>query len=68
MPDPQFKPGDTARPKSGGPLMTITEVGRDHANGTPVVWTVWFDKDQKEQKGYYPAAVLSPDDGSPVIA
>lgn len=60
-----FKVGDTARPKSGGPLMTITGVGGDE-DGQPVVWTVWFH-DGKENQGYYPAAALAHDDGSVIV-
>jgi len=54
-----LKVGDTVRLKSGGPLMTVTTVGRDE--GTPYVWTSWFD-DRKESQGHFPAAAVEKDD------
>lgn len=58
-----FKVGDTVRLKSGGPLMTVTEVQDAE------VWTIWFDKSDKEQKGYYANSdALIADSGGPVIA
>lgn len=37
-----LKKGDTVRLKSGGPLMTVTYVGRS-ASGDPTVTCTWFD-------------------------
>ncbi len=51
-----FKIGDIVRLKSGGPLMTVTG-----ANTEGEVWTCWFDDLKKENKGYYPADALAPD-------
>ena len=63
-----FKIGDTVRLKSGGPLMTVTNVERNDSGGQKV-WTAWFDKAQKECTAYYEnGAVLVADDGGPVIA
>jgi uncharacterized protein YodC (DUF2158 family) len=62
----QFKIGDTARPKSGGPLMTIT--GTKMEGDKQMVWTIWFDDEKNEKQGYYPAAALTADDGSITIA
>lgn len=39
----EFKPGDVVRLKSGGPKMTVTEVGEE-------VYCEWFD-DKKEPQG-----------------
>jgi len=49
-----FKPGDVVQLKSGGPLMTVTEVGGDPRR----VWAVWFDQSGKEQNGSYPETAL----------
>jgi uncharacterized protein YodC (DUF2158 family) len=43
-----FKVGDRVRLKSGGPAMTVEDVGTDMAN-RPRVWCVWFD-DKKVHK------------------
>ena len=53
----QFKAGDTVKLKSGGPLMTVTQSAND-PHGVPHVWTVYFDSEQKEATGYYPAAAV----------
>ncbi len=53
-----FKIGDVVQLKSGGPLMTVTQVGSG-IDGTPMIDCVWFDKtDQKF--GTFRAAVLKP--------
>jgi uncharacterized protein YodC (DUF2158 family) len=57
-----FKIGDTVRLKSGGPLMTVTAVGKDDTKGQ-MVGTSWFINN-KEDKGQYPASLLDADDGS----
>ena len=58
----QFKPGDTVRLKSGGPLMTVTVVEGSRT------WVTWFDKDQKLQSGIFDAASLEADDDTVHIA
>jgi uncharacterized protein YodC (DUF2158 family) len=53
-----FKVGDVVKLKSGGPLMTVTgtSVGPDR----PTLFTCsWFDKDNHEQTGSFPADALS---------
>lgn len=39
-----FEPGDTVRLKSGGPLMTVEQVGKAGMTGEDTVWCVWFEK------------------------
>ena len=62
-----FKVGDTVRLKSGGPRMTVTDVGNRPKEGA-VVWCAWFDDKRNEKTGFYPAAAVEPDDGSVTIA
>jgi uncharacterized protein YodC (DUF2158 family) len=38
----QFKVGDVVKLKSGGPKMTVTQIGED-MSGTMTIWCVWFD-------------------------
>lgn len=47
----QFKVGDVIALKSGGPDMTVTEVGLD--GGVPTVWCKWFVAN-KQERGYFP--------------
>lgn len=51
----QFKAGDVVKFKSGGPKMTVTQVG--DRMGTPVVWCSWFDG-TKKLDGDFPPATL----------
>lgn len=46
----EFKIGDTVRLKSGGPLMTVTDL--DNSIGYLLVYCTWFDEkgDQKYTK------------------
>lgn len=39
-----FNPGDLVRLKSGGPLMTVEQVGKLSQTGEDGVWCVWFEK------------------------
>lgn len=39
-----FEPGDTVQLKSGGPLMTVEQVGKAAMTGEDTVWCVWFEK------------------------
>jgi uncharacterized protein YodC (DUF2158 family) len=55
---PEFKAGDTARMKSGGPLMTIKTVKPDG-----VVWCEWFDDKQTPQSRGFQKTSLVADDG-----
>jgi uncharacterized protein YodC (DUF2158 family) len=40
----EFKPGDLVRVKSGGPIMTVEQVGITAMMNEPAVWCVWFEK------------------------
>lgn len=58
----ELKKGDTVRLKSGGPLMTVSDVG----NFTPLgpedgVKCVWFEKTRKEED-VFESAVLEKSD------
>lgn len=58
----KFELGDTARLKSGGPLMTIKTITNDGA------WCEWFDDKQMPQGKEFPLYMLEHDDGTPAIA
>ncbi|WP_404711498.1 YodC family protein [Sphingomonas sp. MMS24-J13] len=52
-----FTKGLKVRLKSGGPNMTVTDVGTDsYAENAPHdrVWCQWFDDKMKLQKGDFP--------------
>jgi uncharacterized protein YodC (DUF2158 family) len=49
-----FKRGDTVKLKSGGPVMTVTNVGKDMADEEKV-WVTWFnDKGELKQSSFEP--------------
>lgn len=48
----QFKIGDTVRLQSGGPVMTVTNVGNDLTDQM-TVWCKWF-LNQKVEDGSFP--------------
>ena len=52
----QFKVGDVVQLKSGGPKMTVTQVGNHELYG-PTVWCVWF-VGTKQEKGTFPPGSL----------
>ncbi|WP_353460306.1 YodC family protein [Halomonas elongata] len=56
----QFKPGDTVRLSSGGPLMTVEQ---DRGDGTYFV--KWFDDNNKLHSDGFSAEILVHDDGTP---
>jgi uncharacterized protein YodC (DUF2158 family) len=39
-----FTPGDTVQLKSGGPVMTVEQVGQHHVTQAENVWCTWFEK------------------------
>jgi uncharacterized protein YodC (DUF2158 family) len=43
-----FKPGDVVRLKSGGPRMTVEQVGKTQF-GDDGVWCVWFETSGSRQ-------------------
>lgn len=49
-----LKSGDVVKLKSGGPKMTVTDVGHDEIAGQTLVWCVWFDDKQIEKRGAFP--------------
>jgi len=57
----QFKIGDVVQLASGGPKMTVTDVGND-GFGKPTVWCAWFvstkDGGLKEENSTFPPAAL----------
>jgi len=44
-----FQLGDVVHLKSGGPLMTITDIG-DYGDGHTSARCTWFDKHKSEEK------------------
>jgi uncharacterized protein YodC (DUF2158 family) len=40
----EFVPGDIVQLKSGGPVMTVEQVGKDSMTGQDAVWCTWFEK------------------------
>ena len=40
----EFAPGDIVQLKSGGPLMTVEQVGKDAMTEQEAVWCTWFEK------------------------
>jgi uncharacterized protein YodC (DUF2158 family) len=55
-----FKPGDVVQLKSGGPIMTVLEVGADSYTGKPMVWCTWFDDKKKRENDAFPPQALTP--------
>jgi uncharacterized protein YodC (DUF2158 family) len=51
----EIRKGDTVQLKSGGPKMTVNDVGDD--NGVLSAWCVWFIKDQHTY-GVFPVTSL----------
>jgi uncharacterized protein YodC (DUF2158 family) len=40
----EFKEGDLVQLRSGGPVMTVEQVGDRAMTGEATVWCVWFEK------------------------
>ncbi|MDB5477217.1 MAG: hypothetical protein JWP49_2728 [Phenylobacterium sp.] len=58
----EFKKGDIVRLKSGGPLMTVTNVGEVHMTGAPSVWCSWFNSKFEPNESVFPIeTVVKPD-------
>ena len=45
----QFKPGEVVRVISGGPKMTVTQVGKRAVTGEEAVWCTWFAGTKKQE-------------------
>lgn len=52
----QFKPGDVVMLKSGGPKMTVNDVGPDFG-GKPKVWCTWFEGPKKFNDAFEPTSL-----------
>ena len=58
----QFEAGDIVQLKSGGPLMTVEQVGQASMTLEDTVWCVWFEKvgnRQVHQKATFRPAALA---------
>jgi uncharacterized protein YodC (DUF2158 family) len=53
----EIGPGDVVTLKSGGPKMTVTQVGMTQFSDTLSAWCEWFDGN-KPLKGTYAVAAL----------
>jgi uncharacterized protein YodC (DUF2158 family) len=51
-----FQIGDVVQLKSGGPKMTVEDVGQN-AIGADTVWCSWFDGNKKVQGTFAPQAL-----------
>jgi uncharacterized protein YodC (DUF2158 family) len=52
-----FKAGDIVQLKSGGPKMTVTQVGPDPIVGSIRVWCSWFVATKSMKEMFVPAAL-----------
>lgn len=53
-----IKAGSTVQLKSGGPIMTVDQVGNPAMGGGPSAWCQWFVK-TKLEKGVFPLTSLN---------
>jgi uncharacterized protein YodC (DUF2158 family) len=53
----QFKAGDVVQLKSGGPEMTVTDVGIEEFSKKMMVWCMWFEK-TKQLSGSFPVEAV----------
>lgn len=56
-----FEAGDLVKLKSGGPTMTVEQVGKKSMTEEDAVWCVWFEKvgnKQVVQRDTFPPIVL----------
>jgi uncharacterized protein YodC (DUF2158 family) len=62
MSDQEIKAGSVVQLKSGGPLMTVNDVGEDQfGGGVQKAWCDWFVQDKapwKKEQGVYPLTSL----------
>jgi uncharacterized protein YodC (DUF2158 family) len=54
----EFKPGDVVVLKSGGPKMTVEQVGNDGLQ-RPTVWCDWFEGNKKYSDTFPPTSLES---------
>ena len=57
----ELKKGDVVKLKSGGPLMTISNIGEQY--GEPKVWCVWFEKTKKFEDTFDPEVLAKTSTG-----
>jgi uncharacterized protein YodC (DUF2158 family) len=53
----EVKVGDVVQLRSGGPLMTVSQVGKVHMSEINSVWVDWFVQDKtpwKQDSGVFP--------------
>ncbi|WP_347574871.1 DUF2158 domain-containing protein [Sphingomonas sp. Ant20] len=53
-----FKAGDTVQLKSGGPIMTVDQIGQRMHSSVDSAWCQWFEK-TKLEKGVFPLTSLT---------
>lgn len=53
-----FKPTDVVMVRSGGPRMTVTQVGEAAMTGEPRVWCTWFEGTKKREDTFAPEALI----------
>jgi uncharacterized protein YodC (DUF2158 family) len=51
----EFKPGDVVQMKSGGPKMTVFQIGEQY--GETKVFCTWLDGSKKHEEAFYPAVL-----------
>ncbi len=65
-----FNPGDVVRLKSGGPLMTVVEVGETAMLKEPAVFCTWFEseggKNVLKKEAFAPAVLEIANSKNPV--
>ena len=57
----EFAAGDVVRLKSGGPLMTVEQIGKHSMTQEDTVWCMWSEivgRKQVVQRDTFPPAVL----------
>ena len=52
----EFKPGDVVMLKSGGPKMTVDQIG-DSASNREMVWCDWFEGNKKFNDSFPPTSL-----------
>lgn len=61
MSEQEIKAGSVVQLKSGGPLMTVEQVGEDYGGDVKKAWCDWFVQDKapwKKEQGVYPLTSL----------
>ena len=58
MPMSQFSVGDVVQLKSGGPIMTITEIGSAFEGGGLFAWCTWFKSSNEPETKHFPLPAI----------